>query len=59
MLKVVGVIYSDFEKGFIKVEIVFYDDLVVVGLMVVVKVVGKVWIEGKDYVMVDGDVVEF
>ncbi|HVQ17431.1 MAG TPA: DUF933 domain-containing protein, partial [Actinomycetes bacterium] len=54
-----GVIHSDFERGFIKAEIVSYDDLVEAGSMAAAKSAGKVRMEGKDYVMTDGDVVEF
>jgi GTP-binding protein YchF len=54
-----GVIHTDFEKGFIKAEIVSYDDLVAAGSMAEAKARGKVRMEGKDYVMADGDVVEF
>lgn len=54
-----GVIHTDFEKGFIKAEIVSYDDLVGAGSMAEAKARGKVRMEGKDYVMADGDVVEF
>lgn len=57
--KAAGVIHSDFEKGFIKAKIVSYDDLVAAGSMAAAKAAGKVRIEGKDYVMADGDVVEF
>jgi ribosome-binding ATPase len=57
--KAAGVIHSDFEKGFIKAEIVSYDDLVAAGSMAAAKAAGKVRMEGKDYVMADGDVVEF
>ena len=57
--KAAGVIHSDFEKGFIKAEIVSYDDLIEAGSMAAAKAAGKVRIEGKDYVMADGDVVEF
>lgn len=57
--KAAGVIHSDFEKGFIKAEIVSYDDLVAAGSMAAAKAAGKVRIEGKDYAMADGDVVEF
>lgn len=57
--KAAGVIHSDFEKGFIKAEIVSYDDLVAAGSMAAAKAAGKVRIEGKDYMMADGDVVEF
>ena len=54
-----GVIHTDFQKGFIKAEVVSYDDLVGAGSMATAKSAGKVRIEGKDYVMADGDVVEF
>ncbi|MGW5239477.1 redox-regulated ATPase YchF [Monashia sp. NPDC004114] len=54
-----GVIHTDFQRGFIKAEIVGYDDLVAAGTMNAAKAAGKVRIEGKDYVMSDGDVVEF
>jgi GTP-binding protein YchF len=54
-----GVIHTDFQKGFIKAEIVSYDDLVEAGSMAAAKSAGKVRMEGKDYVMHDGDVVEF
>ncbi|ONI86143.1 redox-regulated ATPase YchF [Saccharothrix sp. ALI-22-I] len=54
-----GVIHTDFERGFIKAEVVSFDDLVEAGSMSAAKAAGKVRIEGKDYVMVDGDVVEF
>lgn len=54
-----GVIHTDFERGFIKAEIVKFDDLVEAGSMADAKAAGKVRMEGKDYVMQDGDVVEF
>ncbi|HEY3735832.1 MAG TPA: redox-regulated ATPase YchF [Jatrophihabitans sp.] len=54
-----GVIHTDFERGFIKAEIVSFDDLVDAGSMAEAKARGKVRMEGKDYVMRDGDVVEF
>ncbi|WP_158849093.1 redox-regulated ATPase YchF [Saccharothrix deserti] len=54
-----GVIHTDFERGFIKAEVVSFDDLVEAGSMAAAKAAGKVRMEGKDYVMVDGDVVEF
>ncbi|HYZ68884.1 MAG TPA: redox-regulated ATPase YchF [Mycobacterium sp.] len=57
--KAAGVIHTDFEKGFIKAEIVSYDDLIEAGSMPAAKAAGKVRMEGKDYVMADGDVVEF
>ena len=54
-----GVIHTDFQKGFIKAEIVHYDDLIAAGSMAEARAAGRVRIEGKDYVMRDGDVVEF
>jgi len=54
-----GVIHTDFQKGFIKAEIVSFDDLVATGSMAEARAKGKARIEGKDYVMQDGDVVEF
>lgn len=54
-----GVIHTDFQKGFIKAEIVSFDDLVAAGSMAKAREAGKVRMEGKDYVMADGDVVEF
>ncbi|MCF4006860.1 redox-regulated ATPase YchF [Corynebacterium uropygiale] len=54
-----GVIHTDFERGFIKAEIVSFDDLDAAGSMAEARAEGKVRQEGKDYVMQDGDVVEF
>ena len=55
-----GVIHTDFEKGFIKADIVSYDDFVAAeGSMVKIKEEGKLRQEGRDYVMQDGDIVEF
>ncbi len=54
-----GVIHTDFQRGFIKAEVVSYDGLMAAGSMAAAKSAGKVRIEGKDYVMRDGDVVEF
>ncbi len=54
-----GVIHTDFERGFIKAEVVHFQDLLDAGSMAAAKAAGKVRIEGKDYVMQDGDVVEF
>ena len=54
-----GVIHTDFQKGFIKAEVVSFDDLVAAGSMAGARARGKVRLEGKDYVMADGDVVEF
>ncbi|MBD3781777.1 MAG: redox-regulated ATPase YchF [Micrococcales bacterium] len=54
-----GVIHTDFQRGFIKAEIVSFSDLDELGSMAAARSAGKVRIEGKDYVMQDGDVVEF
>ena len=54
-----GVIHTDFQKGFIKAEIVSFTDLIDCGSMAEAKAKGKVRMEGKEYVMADGDVVEF
>ncbi|WP_141578203.1 redox-regulated ATPase YchF [Actinomadura sp. WMMA1423] len=54
-----GVIHTDFQRGFIKAEIVSFDDLTAAGSMAAARTAGKVRMEGKDYVMQDGDVVEF
>jgi len=57
--KAAGVIHTDFERGFIKAEVVGFDDLVEAGSMAGARAAGRVRLEGKDYVMQDGDVVEF
>jgi GTP-binding protein YchF len=54
-----GVIHTDFQRGFIKAEVVGFNDLIAAGSMGEAKARGQVRIEGKDYVMRDGDVVEF
>ncbi len=54
-----GVIHTDFQRGFIKAEVVSFDDLVQSGSLAAARAAGRVRIEGKDYVMQDGDVVEF
>jgi GTP-binding protein YchF len=54
-----GVIHTDFEKGFIKAEVIGFDDLMSTGSIAEARAHGKARIEGKDYVMQDGDVVEF
>jgi len=54
-----GVIHTDFQKGFIKAQIVSFTDLVELGSEAAAKAAGKMRLEGKDYVMADGDVVEF
>jgi GTP-binding protein YchF len=54
-----GVIHTDFQKHFIKAEVIGFDDLVAAGSVTAARAAGKARIEGKDYVMQDGDVVEF
>jgi ribosome-binding ATPase len=54
-----GVIHSDFQRGFIRAEIVSYPDLVAAGSMAAARAAGRVRIEGKDYPMADGDIVDF
>lgn len=54
-----GVIHSDFERGFIRAEVVSYDDLVEAGSMAAVRERGQLRLEGKDYVVKDGDVMHF
>jgi GTP-binding protein YchF len=54
-----GVIHTDFQKGFIKAEVISYDDLIAAGSVAAARAAGKARIEGRDYVMQDGDVVEF
>jgi ribosome-binding ATPase YchF (GTP1/OBG family) len=54
-----GVIHTDFQKGFIKAEVVSFEDLVGTGSVAGARTKGRVRLEGKDYVMADGDVVEF
>jgi len=57
--KAAGVIHTDFEKGFIKAEVVSFEDLMATGSVVAARAAGRARMEGKDYVMRDGDVVEF
>ncbi|MEQ2527899.1 redox-regulated ATPase YchF [Bacillaceae bacterium CLA-AA-H227] len=54
-----GIIHSDFERGFIRAETVFYDDLLAAGNMVAAKEAGKVRLEGKEYEVKDGDIIHF
>lgn len=57
--KAAGVIHSDFEKGFIRAEVISYDDFVTYKTEAAVRAAGKMGIEGKDYVVRDGDVMHF
>ncbi len=54
-----GVIHTDFEKGFIKAEVISYDDFITLGSEAACREVGKLRIEGKDYIVKDGDVMHF
>ena len=54
-----GVIHTDFERGFIAAEVVHYDDLIALGSFAKAREAGKLRIEGKEYVVKDGDVIEF
>lgn len=54
-----GIIHSDFEKGFIRAEVIKYDDYVAMGSEKAVREAGKIGIEGKDYVVQDGDIMHF
>ncbi len=54
-----GVIHTDFQKGFIKAEVISFDDLVETGSVAESRAKGKARMEGKESVMQDGDVVEF
>ncbi len=57
--KAAGVIHSDFEKGFIRAEVIKYEDFVSLGSESAVRAAGKLGIEGKDYVVKDGDIMHF
>jgi ribosome-binding ATPase YchF (GTP1/OBG family) len=54
-----GVIHTDFEKGFIRAEVIKYDDYVNYGSEVKVKEAGKLSVEGKEYIVKDGDIMHF
>jgi ribosome-binding ATPase len=54
-----GVIHTDFQKGFIRAEVVSFNDLVAAGSLQNARAKGRMRLEGKDYVMAEGDVVEF
>ena len=57
--KCAGIIHTDFERGFIRAEVMSYDDLVECGTELTVKEAGKMRLEGKDYEMQDGDICYF
>ena len=54
-----GVIHTDFEKGFIRAEVIKYNDYVELGSEAAVRDAGKLYVEGKDYVVEDGDIMHF
>ena len=54
-----GVIHTDFEKGFIRAEVIKYDDFVHLGSELKVKEAGKLSVEGKEYIVQDGDMMNF
>jgi len=54
-----GVIHTDFEKGFIRAEVIKYEDYVSLGSEAAVKEAGKMGVEGKDYIVQDGDIMHF
>lgn len=54
-----GVIHTDFEKGFIRAEVIKYDDYIELGSEAAVRDAGKLFVEGKDYVVQDGDIMHF
>ena len=54
-----GVIHTDFEKGFIRAEVIKYDDYMELGSEAAVRDAGKLYVEGKDYVVQDGDIMHF
>ncbi|MGA9269944.1 MAG: DUF933 domain-containing protein, partial [Lutimonas sp.] len=54
-----GVIHTDFEKGFIRAEVIKYDDFVSYGSELKVREAGKLSVEGKDYIVQDGDMMNF
>ena len=57
--KCAGIIHTDFEKGFIRAEVIKYDDYVGLGSEAAVKAAGKMGVEGKEYVVQDGDILHF
>lgn len=57
--KAAGIIHSDFEKGFIRAEVIKYDDYVKLGSEAACREVGKIYIEGKEYVVQDSDIMHF
>ena len=57
--KCAGIIHTDFEKGFIRAEVISYNDLIEYGSELQVKEAGKARLEGKDYLMQDGDICHF
>jgi ribosome-binding ATPase YchF (GTP1/OBG family) len=57
--KAAGIIHSDFEKGFIRAEVIKYEDYVNLGSEAACREAGKIYIEGKDYIVQDSDIMHF
>ena len=57
--EVAGIIHTDFEKGFIKADVIKYNDYINFGSELKVKEAGKLKTEGKEYVVIDGDIINF
>ena len=57
--QVAGIIHTDFEKGFIKADVIKYNDYINFGSELKVKEAGKLKTEGKEYVVIDGDIINF
>ena len=57
--KCAGIIHTDFEKGFIRAEVMSYNDLIECGSEIKVKEKGALRLEGKEYIMQDGDICHF
>ena len=57
--KAAGVIHSDFEKGFIRAEVISFDDYLTYKSEIKIKEAGKLRVEGKEYIVKDGDIIHF
>jgi ribosome-binding ATPase YchF (GTP1/OBG family) len=58
-VRAAGKVHSDIERGFIRAETVAYDDFITTGSMAKARDAGKVRLEGKDYIVADGDIINF
>ena len=57
--QVAGIIHSDFERGFIRAEVIKYNDFIALGGEAACRAAGKLCIKGKDYLVQDGDIMHF